>query len=124
MWSSRSILSLHFPSDSFWLLFFLLWRSLCVTAILHTKSKRNQKTWRYIQSPSCSLIYSNANYIVSHIYIHIYTHTYISVLVSLLLRIYRPARLCVVLFALLLARSIFSGWLSDIAWLILLPRAG
>lgn len=34
---------------------------LCVTAILHTKSKskRNQKTWPYIQSPSCSLIYTN-----------------------------------------------------------------
>jgi len=69
-------------------------------------------------------LYTQTPTIQSVIYIYTHIYTYISVLVSLLLRIYRPARLCVVLFALLLARSIFSGWLSDIAWLILLPRAG
>jgi len=117
--ADRYFLSTFLTSARFRFRFF--WRSLCVTAILHTKSKRNQKSWHYIQSPSCSLIYSSTDYIVSHVYI--VTYIYISVGLSYLLRLYRPACLCAVLFALLLARSIFSGWLSDIAlFIVATPR--
>ncbi|XP_033236736.1 uncharacterized protein [Drosophila pseudoobscura] len=91
MWSSRSILLLPCA---------LL--SLCVTAILHTKSKRNQKTWLYIRK---SIIY--------HIYVRI-----------CVLRLYSRHSLCVVLFALLLTRSIFSSWLSGSAlFIVATPRS-
>lgn len=96
--------------------------ALCDCDFAHEKQTKPENVALHTKSIMFTYILKRQLYSQSYIYTHIYT--YISVLVSLLLRIYRPARLCVILFALLLARSIFSGWLSDIALLILLPRAG
>lgn len=78
MWSSRSILSLHFPSDSFWLLFFSpLALALCDCDFAHEKQTKPENVALHTKSIMFTYILKRQLYSQSYIYIHIYIHIYL-----------------------------------------------